>query len=396
VADERPTFAGSAPETWPHYAEDEVAAVAAVLRSGKVNQWTGDKVRAFETALAAYHGVPHAIALANGSVAIELALISLGIGPGDEVIVTPRSFIASASSVDLVGATPVFADVDARSQNITPATIAPLVGPRTKAIIPVHLAGWPCDMPAIMDLARRHGLLVIEDCAQAIGARIGGRLAGTFGHAATFSFCQDKIVTTGGEGGALLTFDEALWRKAWSRKDHGKSHALTASAAPGPGFRWVHESLGSNWRMTEMQAAIGLAQMTKLDTWLGSRRRNAAIWREELRSLHCLSIPEPGADIEHANYKLCAFVEPRQLRPGFDRDAILAKLAQAGVRIFYGSCPEIYREKAYAHRSIERLPVAARLGETSLMLEVHPTLKPDTIRATARRIVELVAPMQRA
>jgi dTDP-4-amino-4,6-dideoxygalactose transaminase len=382
-------------EHWPFFAEDEIAAVADVLRSGKVNQWTGDRVRAFESVLASYFGVGHAIAVANGSVALEIALRAFGIGAGDEVIVTSRSFIASASSVDMVGGTPVFADVDERSQNITAETIARLIGPRTRAIIPVHLAGWPCDLPAIMTLARKHGLLVIEDCAQSIGARIAGRPAGSFGDAAILSFCQDKIITTGGEGGAILTDSEHTWREAWSYKDHGKNYDAVMAPAIGCSYRWLHEQVGTNLRMTEMQAAIGLVQMGKLESWLGARRRNAEAWIEELSKLACLVVHKPAPGIEHAYYKLYAFVRPERLKPGVTRDTLLQALVAGGLRAFYGSCPEIYREMAYADRTVERRPVAQRLGETSLMFEVHPTLAPERVRGLARRAVDIIRPYER-
>lgn len=381
-------------EVWPYYDEDEIAAATAVLRSGRVNQWTGDRVRTFERVLADYCGVKHAIALANGSLALELALRAFGIGPSDEVIVTSRSFIASASCVDLVGAKPVFADIDPVSQNISAATIAPLITSRTKAIIPVHLAGWPCDMQPILDLAQRHNLFVIEDCAQAIGATIDGRRVGSFGHASVFSFCQDKIITTGGEGGALLVNDEALWRFAWSYKDHGKDWDKATARAAGTNYRWLHTQVGTNWRMTEMQAAIGIVQMGKLDAWLAQRNLLARTWIDQLQRLDCLELPMPAANVRHGWYKFCVFVRPERLVPGMGRDELLSLLSQNGVRAFFGSCPEIYREGAYAHRRQERLKVAQRLGETSLMFEVHPTLRQETVHKAAQRVVELVMPLQ--
>jgi dTDP-4-amino-4,6-dideoxygalactose transaminase len=390
LADQAPS------ETWPIFDQDEIAAVSAVLRSGRVNQWTGDRVRTFERTLADYCGTKYAIALANGSLALDLALKAFGIGPGDEVIVTSRSFIASASCADLVGARPVFADVEPASQNMSVDSIAPLITPRTRAIIPVHLAGWPCDMPAILDLARRHKLVVVEDCAQAIGASIGGRKVGSFGDAATFSFCQDKIITTGGEGGALLLNDDALWRFAWSFKDHGKDWDKATAPADGVNYRWLHDQVGSNWRMTEMQAAIGIEQMRKLDRWLKQRSLLAQTWRDELRVLDCLDIPVPADDIGHAWYKFYAFVKPERLVSGVGRDDILSVLSRNGIRAFFGSCPEIYREAAYTHLQVERRSVARRLGETSLMFEVHPTLRQETVRRTAQRVVDLIKPLQKS
>jgi hypothetical protein len=377
-------------QSWPYFAEDEIAAVRDVLRSGRVNQWTGDRVAAFEQVAAQFFRVPHALAVSNGSVALEIALRALRIGPGDEVIVTSRSFVASASCVVLAGATPVFADVDPRSQNMTVETVAPLVTRKTRAILPVHLAGWPCNMPGIMDFAKTHDLLVIEDCAQAVGAKIAGRPVGSFGDAAAISFCQDKIVSTGGEGGMVLFHGKEAYERAWQFKDHGKN--LDAKKpGTGPGFRWVHDDIGTNLRMTEMQAAIGLKQFEKLESWLVLRRRNAAIWRQAFSSNTCLRVPEPPEDVFHAFYKFYAFVEPDRLAHGQCRDKLLLSLKQAGIRAFSGICPEIYREKAFSRFSVESRPVARLLGETSLMFEVHPTLDPEVLQETAARASAIIA-----
>lgn len=349
------------------------------LQTGKVNYWTGDEGQRFEKEFADYHGARYGVALANGTVALELALIAIGIQPGDEVIVTPRSFVASASCVTRVGGTPVFVDVDRDSQNIAPDSIAAAITDRTKAIIAVHLAGWPCDMPAICSLAGEHGVFVIEDCAQAHGASIDGRLVGSFGDVSAFSFCQDKIMSTGGEGGMLLTDDESLWRTAWAFKDHGKSLERVYSDDHAPGFRWLHESIGTNWRMTEVQAAIGRIQLGKLERWLQARAHNAGVLIEALARFPSLRVPLPDESVRHAYYKLYAFVRPERLRRGWSRDRILAELEKRGVPGRSGSCPEIYREKAFADIRIGELPVASELGETSIMLPVHPTLMQDDL-----------------
>lgn len=377
-------------QSWPFFAEDEIAAVEEVLRSGRVNQWTGDRVRAFEKVAVRRFHVPHALAVANGSVALELALRALHIGPGDEVIVTSRSFVASASCVRLVGAVPVFADVDTQSQNMTVETIRPLITKKTRAILPVHLAGWPCDMPAIIDLAKTHDLIVVEDCAQAVGAEIDGRPVGSFGDAATLSFCQDKIISTGGEGGMVLFQERAAFERAWQFKDHGKSLAAKQPGT-GPGFRWLHDDIGTNWRLTEMQAAIGILQFEKLEDWLEKRRQNATIWRDAFRHTDCLRIPEPPGHIRHAYYKFCAFMRPERLRPGLSRNNVLTRLNEAGIRAFSGSCPEIYREKAFSRFDVETRPVAHELGETSLMFEVHPTLDPANLQDTAAKANAIIA-----
>ncbi len=377
---------------WPHFDEEQIAAAATVLRSGKVNYWTGAEGRAFEQEFARACGARFGIALANGTVALDLALHVLGIGPGDEVVVTPRSFIASASTVALCGARPVFADVDPDSQNITPATVRAVLSPRTKAIIAVHLAGWPCEMDGLLALAREHDLKLIEDCAQANGATYGGRQVGSFGHVAAFSFCQDKIMTTAGEGGLLTTSDEDLWRVAWSYKDHGKSYDAMHHRQHPPGFRWVHESLGTNWRLTEVQAAIGRCQLRRLPEWLRLRRRNAAVLAERLRPLPLLRVPEPPPHVGHAWYKFYTFVRPDRLASGWSRDRIMAAIVARGIPCLAGSCSEIYRERAFTECALgpsRPLPVARELGETSLMFLVHPTLAPEDMDEACRVVEEV-------
>jgi len=381
---------------WPFFADDEIAAVETVLRSGKVNYWTGQEGRQFELEFAALTGTRHAIALANGTVALELALQVLGIGPDDEVIVTSRTFIASASCVVMRGARPVMADVDPDSQNITADSIRAVLTPRSKAIIAVHLAGWPCDMEPIMALAEERGLSVIEDCAQAVGATYRGRPVGSHGHMAAFSFCQDKIMTTGGEGGMLTTNDEALWEKAWSFKDHGKSWdaVYLRQHPPGYGFRWLHESFGTNWRMTEMQAAIGRRQVKKLPKWLETRNRYAAVLTECCGRIPGLRVTIPPDHVGHAWYKYYVFLRPERLSPGWDKDRIMNAVNAEGVYCVSGSCSEIYLEKAFERegaRPPERLPVARDLGEKSLMFLVHPTLGEADLLDTCRALEKVFA-----
>ena len=331
--------------------------------------------------------------MANGTVALEAALHALGIGTGDEVVVTPRSFIASASCVAMRGARPVFADVDPVSQNISAATIAPTLSERTRAILCVHLAGWPCDMDPILALARARDIEVIEDCAQAQGALYKGRPVGSLGDIAAFSFCQDKITTTAGEGGMVVTNDPDLWQQCWSWKDHGKDWSATQREHP-PGFRWLHASFGTNGRMTELQAAIGRLQLRKLPAWLAARRRNAALLNELLADVDCLRVPRPPLEVDHAYYKYYAFLRPDHLRPGWSRDRIVAEVTAKGVPCFSGSCPEIYDEKAFTRAGLQppsRLPVARELGATSLMLLVDHTLDEGAIRRTAAALRQVLA-----
>ncbi|MEL7211926.1 MAG: DegT/DnrJ/EryC1/StrS aminotransferase family protein [Pseudomonadota bacterium] len=383
---------------WPIFDDEQVEAVARVLRSGRVNAWTGPEVGEFEAAFAKLTGTEHAMAMANGTVTLDTALRVLDLEPGDEVIVSPRSFVASASCVMLAGGIPIFADVDRDSQNITPATIAPLIGPRTRGILAVHHAGWPCDMAGILDLASAHDLWVIEDCAQAHGAKIDGQHIGGFGTFGSFSFCQDKIMTTGGEGGLLVTNDETLFARAWSFKDHGKNRATVMAPADAPGFRWLHDGPpGTNLRMTGMQAALGLVQIARLPEWRRIRSRNAHILVEALAEDPLFRVPLPAQGITHAYYRFYVFLRLDALAGGWNRDRILDEIKAAGFQALTGSCPEIYRERVFADHGLgpsAPLPVAQELGETSLAFLVDPAQTEedlaelaDVLKAISRKAV---------
>lgn len=384
---------------WPSFTQEEADAASRVLLSNKVNYWTGQECREFEKEFAAWAGTRYAVALANGTLALDVALKALGIGAGDEVIVTPRTFIASISCVVNAGAIPVFADVETDSGNISAATIAQVLTPKTRAIICVHLAGWPCEMDAIMALAAQHDLKVIEDCAQAHGGSYKGRPLGSIGHVAAWSFCQDKIMTTGGEGGMVTTNDEALWRAMWSYKDHGKSYAAVYEREHAPGFRWLHESFGTNWRMMEMQAVIGRIQLMRMPDWAAKRKIYAEqIW-QACRGQPALRVPAVPTHTQHAHYKCYAYVRPEHLVQGWDRDRIVAQINALGVPCFQGSCSEVYLEKAFdgtGFAPAERLPNAHELGETSLMFLVHPTLTPAEIEQTCKAISQVLQQAQKA
>jgi dTDP-4-amino-4,6-dideoxygalactose transaminase len=379
---------------WPNFSDEETNAVADTLRSNRVNYWTGEECRSFEREFGAWTGSHKAVAVSNGTLALDLALKALGIGSDDEVIVTPRTFIASISCVITAGATPVFADVDLESGNISPATIAPKITDKTRAIIPVHLAGWPADMEGILALAKPAGIAVIEDCAQAHGATINGKSVGSFGDVGAWSFCQDKIMTTGGEGGMVTTDNEELWSKMWSYKDHGKSWDAVYNRKHPPGYRWLHESFGTNWRMLEMQATIGRIQLKRMAAW---KQRRSWIVQQMVAAFSQFStsmrVPLPEAHMEHAFYRLYAYVRPEGLRPGWSRDRIVQECTTRGVPVFQGSCSEVYLEKAFDDtpwRPAQRLPNAISLGETSLMFLTHPTLTDEEIGIICKTVSDVL------
>jgi dTDP-4-amino-4,6-dideoxygalactose transaminase len=378
---------------WPFFDDELCAASDRVLRSGKVNYWTGNEGKLFEQEYAAAIGSQHAIALTNGTVALELALYGLGIGAGDEVIVPSRTFIASASCAVMRGAKPVIADLDRDSQNLTVETIRAVTTSRTKAIVAVHLAGWPCDLDPIMEFANEHGIKVIEDCAQSHGAMYKGRHLGSIGHVGAFSFCQDKIMTTGGEGGLMVTNDRDLWSRCWSLKDHGKSWDALQQPHQPHLFRWLHEGFGTNWRLTEAQSAMGRIMLKRLPEWIAARRQNAARLNSMLSGIDALRIPEAPSNMVHSYYKYYVFVRPEKLLAGWDRDRIVQAIQAEGVFCGPGSCGEIYLEKAFdapGLRPAQRLPVAKELGETSLMFMVHPTLKAHEVEETGRAISKVM------
>ncbi|MDP6674425.1 MAG: DegT/DnrJ/EryC1/StrS family aminotransferase [Gammaproteobacteria bacterium] len=364
-----------------------------MLQSGCVNYWTGTEGRQFEQEFAAYIGVEHAIAVSNGSTALGAALRSLDLPPGAEVIVTPRTFVATVSEIVLAGLKPVFADVDESSQNITADTISNVLTAHTAAILVVHLAGWPCDLPGICAYARKHGLVVIEDCAQAHGASINDQKVGAWGDIATFSFCQDKIMTTGGEGGMIVTNLEGLAERCWSFKDHGKSRGAMSRPMNGSKFRWMHESIGTNLRLTEIQSAIGRIQLTGLDDAIAPRNRNAAILFCRLADVNGLRLSKPPAGLLHAFYKFYVFVKPENLGDGWSRDRILSKLTGYGIPCGSGICSEVYLERAFMELDIApaiSLPVARHLGETSLMFRVDPALTSRHMHLIADAIIDVV------
>jgi len=367
---------------WPDFDADEKQAVLEVLDSNKVNYWTGQKGRDFEKQFATYFDCKYAIAVANGTVALDLAWQALDLPKGSEVIVTSRTFIASISSIVLAGLKPVFADIDRDTQNITVETIKPHISEKTSAILCVHLAGWPCEMDDILALAKEHDLFVVEDCAQAHGAKYKGKPVGGLGDISAWSFCQDKIMTTAGEGGMVTTNNKALWEKVWSFKDHGKSWAAIYEKEHPHGFRWLHESFGTNWRMLEIQAVVGLKQLEKMPAWTQARNKYSQQIFATARGFSALRVPKVPEHIEHAFYKCYVFVEPDKLNDGWNRDRIIAELSKLDVPCFSGSCSEVYQEKAFdgtGYRPKNTLLNAVELGATSLMFLVHPTLKQTEI-----------------
>ena len=380
-------------EPWPSFTQEEADAVSHVILSNKVNYWTGTECREFEKEFAAYTQTKYAVALMNGTVALDVALKALNIGAGDDVIVTSRTFLASASAIVTAGANPIFADVELDSQNISRRTIEAVLTPNTKAIICVHLAGWMCDMDPIMALAKEKGLYVIEDCAQAHGAMYKGKPAGSVGHIGAWSFCQDKIMTTGGEGGMVTTNDERLWKKMWSYKDHGKDFDSVYNKQHPPGFRWLHDSFGTNWRMLEVQAVIGRIQLKRMADWTAQRNKNMQFIFDSFGDTPFFTVHKPSEDYVHAAYKCYVQVNLQALPEGWTRDRIMQVINDQQVPCYSGSCSEVYLEKAFDNtpwRPKVRLKNAVNLGESSLMFLVHPTLSENSLERCRQAIKHVI------
>ena len=378
---------------WPSFTLEEAKSIQKVLLSNKVNYWTGDECRKFEKEFAAWSKSKYAIAVANGTLALDSSFKALKIGDGDEVIVTARTYIASVTSIVNAGATPIFADIDLNSQNIKFQSIRSKITKKTKAIVCVHLAGWPCEMDEIMNLAKKFNLYVVEDCSQAHGAKYKGKPVGSIGDIGCWSFCQDKIITTGGEGGMITTNNKSLWSLMWSYKDHGKSYEAVYEKKHPAGFRWVNESFGTNWRMTEIQGAIGRIQLKRISNWRFNRITNAnKIW-SAAKKCKGLRVPNIPDHIEHAAYKCYVFIRSKRLKNLFNRDKIIKEINKLGIPCNTGACSEVYLEKAFENtkfRPKERLINAKELGETSLMFLVHPTLTKNEINQTCDAIISVM------
>ena len=338
----------------PQMGEDEKSRVWEAMSSGSLAQ--GPRVRELEERFAAFIGAEHAVATSSGTTALHLALLGYDIGPGDEVITVPFTFIASANSILYTGARPVFVDIDERDFTMDVAQIEAAITPRTKAIMPVSLYGQPADMPAIAEIADRHGLAVVEDACQAHGAGIGASRSGTWG-AGTFSFYPTKNMTTG-EGGMLTTNDAALADRVRLLREHGMK------------VRYHHDVVGYNFRMTDIAAAIGLAQLPKLDGYNERRRAIAARYDRELEGV---TTPSVRAGVTHVYHQYTIRVR--------ERDAFAERLKERGVgSAIYYPIP-VHRQKPFLALGYgdDGFPVTDRLTEEVLSIPVHPSLSDEEV-----------------
>ena len=381
-------------EPWPYYENDEIEASAKVMHSGLVNYRTGTEGKKFEEEFANYCNTKYALTVTNGTAALEIALEALGIGEGDEVIVPSRTFIATASSVVRRGAKAVVADIDRYSQNITIDSILKVISPKTRAIIPVHLAGWPVELDPIIELANDSNIHIIEDCAQAHGATYKDRKVGSIGKVGCFSFCQDKIISTGGEGGMIVTNDKDLYKKMWSIRDHGWDYDLTKNMDSKPGFKWMVDSFGSNYRMTEFQSAIGRIQLKKLDEWLNIRTKNAQFYSNALNKINMTENLHPPNYIKHSYYKFNILLKEDTLAAEWSRDLIMQELNKRMIPVRVGSCPDISKEKAFSKESLQNENVkinTEQIANLTMLLPTHHTLSNDSINFITSNLIDCLS-----
>ncbi len=337
---------------WPQFDENAIRAAEQVLRSGKVNYWTGPNGMEFERKFAAWQGSRFAISTSSGTSALHVALSALGIGPGDEVIVPSYTFIASSFSIVQAGAVPRFADVNIEDHCLSVASAEKLVNERTKAIMPVHLYGNVCDMDPILEFARRHNLYVIEDNAEAFGGVYKGKKTGTLGHMAACSFCQNKTFTTGGEGGMVTTDNEQWAWSARSFRDHGydvkeRLNLLEIEQK----LPYIHNMVGWNYRMTEVQSAIGLAELERMDSWnLPTRRRNAHIIIDAIRDLPQVKYVPIDTDERRNGWYVLAFSLDIESM-GCDIGRFVAAAGAEGAPCWKVFWPQCHTEKAFTEHN---------------------------------------------
>tara|TARA_Y100001970_G_scaffold199595_1_gene242804 strand:+ start:40020 stop:41201 length:1182 start_codon:yes stop_codon:yes gene_type:complete len=363
---------------WPYYSKEEVNSVSKILLSGKVNYLYGKYGTIFENKFSKYINSKYAIAVSNGTVALELSLLSLNLKKNDEIIVTPRSYFSSASSILKVGAKPVFIDVDINTQNITLDNIAKAVTRKTKVIICVHLSGYPCDMIEISKFAKKNKLVIIEDCSQAHGAKINQKKVGSFGNISIWSFCNDKIISTGGEGGMITTNNEKIKEFIWSYKDQGKNYKKFFSQNKKNVFRYLHDQVGSNFRITEMQSIIGIHQLKSLEKNISIRNKYAKLLNKTLMNFPAVLTTKVKKNYLHAYYRYYFFINIKKLKKNWTRDKIIKNLCSYNIQSGSGSCPTIFLEdpfKKLVKDSKKNFLNAKKLGRISIALNIHHNLK---------------------
>ena len=390
---------------YPYFNQNILNSVQKVLKSGRVNYWTGNECKEFEQEFSKYVKNKYSLTVSNGSVALEIALKALNLKKKDQIIVSPRSFIISASCVLNLGLKPVFADVDDNG-NLSIKGIKKAYNKNIKAIILVHLNGLSCDLDPILKFVKKKKFFLIEDCSQAHGAVYKNKKVGSFGHVSTWSFCQDKIISTGGEGGMISTNNRRLWLKLWSLKDHGKNYKSVFGKKHKTGFKWLHNDFGSNYRMTEMQAVIGREQLKSLDKQIKKRNLIANLYLNGLKDYYSkhdiLKKPDfkfatfaSKQNLKKSNYNVHAFYRLNLYinKDKINQNELIQQLNKNKINCGVGSCPEIYREKIFMKSKFypkKRLLNAKLLGETSIMFPINPNTSIKKVKLEINSIKKIL------
>ena len=377
--------------SWPRHSTKEIQLVNKIIKSGRVNQWTGEYVNKFEKKFCKYFNLNYSLAVANGTVGLEAAINSFNLNKGSEIVVTPRSFIASASSVLKMGFKPVFSDVDLNSQNIELDNIKKVITKKTKAIICVHLAGYPTDMKPIMEYARKKNIYIIEDCSQAHGAKINNKYVGTFADISVWSFCQDKIISTLGEGGMIATNNSKLYKRLLSYRDHGKNFNQLSKIRNLNQFNYINDFIGTNIRMTEIQAAVGYLQLNNLAKWVNARNNIIKQIEKKLFNIKKgIVLIEYPKNIKHAFYRYYFFIKNNQFKNGWNYLKLINALRKKDKSFFIGGCPEIYNEKIFSkYRPSKKLTNTFLLSKTSICIRIDHNITKKRIDYLSQSIEDV-------
>ena len=367
---------------WPSFTSKEINQVSLILKSGKVNYWTGKYCKIFEKNFSNYHKIKYSVTVNSGTSALECAIKSLNLKQGSEIITTPRSYYTSASSIINCGMKPKFSDISIDSQNLDPIKLEKSINKKTKAIICVHLSGYPCDMNRILKIAKENKIYVIEDCSQAHGASILNKKVGSFGDISAWSFCQDKIISTGGEGGMVATNKLTLYKKVLSIKDNGRNYEKIKRISYSGSFNYIHDFIGSNYRMTEIQAIIGISQLKRLDQMILRRNSNAKVFNNYFHDLDNIFLLLQNSKNTNAYYRYYLFVKKSK-----NQKILINKIRSKGIECIAGSCPEIYLEKYFKNNfKVKEMFGAKYLATRSVCLKVDQTLDIKIIHQQAKII----------
>lgn len=359
-------------EKWPSYSLKEANDVKQAIIKSNLNYWTGKETLKFEKKFSNFFGLKYALAISNASTGLDIAIKALNIQKNDEVIVSPKSYYSSVSCIIKNKAKPIFIDVNLNSHCFDENKIEEKITNKTKLILCVHLGGFPCNMKKIKKIAKKYNLFILEDCSQAHGAMIGNKFVGTFGDISVWSFCNDKIISTG-EGGVISSNKKKLFKKIWSLKENGRDYDAVYSKKHKFGYKWIHNHLGYNYRMTEMQAILGLNQLNKLNKNISIRNYFYQQIIKNYENFEAVKFQKIPKSYTNSFYRLYAIVNLNFIKSEWDRDRLIKYLNKIGIDCNVGSCSELYKEKGIKKyfKNNHILPNAEILSKNSIAFNIH-------------------------